>query len=81
MASGFAKHSGRLAVCVGTTGPGAILLGAPVAQALLGKAVPPDDSPFTTASMGALGTAPSSWAMKACDTVIWNPLWQRAAEI
>jgi len=26
MASGFAKHSGRLGVCVGTTGPGAIHL-------------------------------------------------------
>jgi pyruvate dehydrogenase (quinone) len=26
MASGFAKHTGRLGVCVGTTGPGAVHL-------------------------------------------------------
>jgi pyruvate dehydrogenase (quinone) len=46
------------------------LLGAPVSKALLGKAVLPDDSPFTTGGIGDLGTAPSSWAMKACDTVL-----------
>src|ERR1700761_1612642 len=45
-------------------------LGAPVAKALLGKAVLADDSPFTTGGIGDLGTAPSSWAMKACDTVL-----------
>ena len=45
------------------------LLGAPVAKALLGKAVLADDSPFTTGGIGHLGTAPSSWAMKNCDTV------------
>jgi pyruvate dehydrogenase (quinone)/pyruvate decarboxylase len=45
-------------------------LGAPVAKALLGKAVLPDDSPFTTGGIGDLGTAPSSWAMKNCDTVL-----------
>jgi pyruvate dehydrogenase (quinone)/pyruvate decarboxylase len=46
------------------------ILGAPVAKALLGKAVLPDDSPFTTGGIGDLGTAPSSWAMKSCDTVL-----------
>ena len=45
------------------------LLGAPVAKALLGKAVMTDDSPFTTGGIGHLGTAPSSWAMKNCDVV------------
>jgi pyruvate dehydrogenase (quinone) len=45
-------------------------LGAPVAKALLGKAVLPDDSPFTTGGIGDLGTAPSSWAMRNCDTVL-----------
>lgn len=44
-------------------------LGAPVAKALLGKAVLPDDSPYTTGGIGDLGTAPSSWIMKNCDTV------------
>ena len=45
-------------------------LGAPVAKALLGKAVLPDDSPLTTGGIGDLGTAPSSWAMQNCDTVL-----------
>jgi pyruvate dehydrogenase (quinone) len=45
-------------------------LAAPVAKALLGKAVLPDDSPFTTGGIGDLGTAPSSWAMQSCDTVL-----------
>jgi len=45
-------------------------LGAPVAKALLGKAVLPDDSPFTTGGIGLLGTAPSVDAMKECDTLL-----------
>jgi len=45
-------------------------LGAPVAKSLLGKAVLPDDSPLTTGGIGDLGTEPSSWAMKNCDTVL-----------
>jgi pyruvate dehydrogenase (quinone) len=46
------------------------LLGAPVAKALLGRAVLADDSPFTTGGIGDLGTAPSSWIMKNCDTLL-----------
>jgi len=46
------------------------MLGAPVVKSLLGKAVLPDDSPFTTGGIGDLGTAPSSWAMRTCDTVL-----------
>jgi pyruvate dehydrogenase (quinone) len=46
------------------------LLGAPVAKALLGKAVLADDSPLTTGGIGHLGTSPSSWAMKTCDAVL-----------
>ena len=30
----------------------------------------PDDSPFTTGGIGDLGTSPSLWAMKNCDTVL-----------
>ena len=45
-------------------------LGAPVAKALLGKAVLPDDSPYTTGGIGLLGTAPSADVMKECDTLI-----------
>jgi pyruvate dehydrogenase (quinone) len=44
-------------------------LAAPVASALLGKAVLPDDSPYATGGMGLLGTAPSQDAMMDCDTL------------
>jgi pyruvate dehydrogenase (quinone) len=46
------------------------VLGAPVAKALLGKAVLADDSPFTTGGIGHLGTQPSQWAMHNCDTLL-----------
>jgi pyruvate dehydrogenase (quinone) len=45
-------------------------LGAPVAKALLGKAVLPDDSPFTTGGIGHLGTQPTQWVMQNCDTLL-----------
>ena len=45
-------------------------LAAPVAKALLGKAVLPDDSPLTTGGIGHLGTVPSEWTMHNCDTVL-----------
>jgi pyruvate dehydrogenase (quinone) len=41
-----------------------------IIKPLLGKAVVPDDSPFTTGGIGLLGTAPSQDAMKSCDTLI-----------
>jgi pyruvate dehydrogenase (quinone) len=41
-----------------------------VIKALLGKAVVPDDSPYTTGGIGLLGTAPSQDAMQECDTLI-----------
>ncbi len=43
------------------------LLGAPIIKALLGKAAVPDDSPYTTGSIGLLGTKPSEEAMMNCD--------------
>ena len=46
------------------------LLSAPIVKALLGKAVVPDDSPYTTGSVGLLGTAPSQDAMETCDTLL-----------
>src|SRR5438270_13505482 len=45
-------------------------IGAPVIKALLGKAVIPDDSPFTTGGLGLLGTAPSQDAMEECDMLL-----------
>jgi pyruvate dehydrogenase (quinone) len=46
------------------------MLGAPVIKALLGKAVLPDDSPYTTNTIGLLGTRPSQEAMEDCDTLL-----------
>ncbi len=45
-------------------------LKAPVSKALLGKAVIPDDSPYSLGGIGLLGTAPSQDAMQECDTLI-----------
>ena len=42
----------------------------PVVKALLGKAVLPDDSPYTTGGTGLVGTAPSGDALHECDTFI-----------
>ena len=42
----------------------------PIIKALLGKAVVPDDSPYTTGGIGLLGTAPSQDALQECDTLI-----------
>src|ERR671923_1047879 len=46
------------------------ILGAPIVKALLGKAVVPDDSPFTTGTIGLLGTRPSQEAIEECDTLL-----------
>jgi pyruvate dehydrogenase (quinone)/pyruvate oxidase len=45
-------------------------LAAPIAKPLLGKAAVPDDSPYTTGSIGLLGTRPSQEAMEECDTLL-----------
>ncbi|HTS51553.1 MAG TPA: thiamine pyrophosphate-dependent enzyme [Bryobacteraceae bacterium] len=44
-------------------------LGAPIVKALLGRAAVPDDSPYTTGTIGLLGTEPSQEAMEECDTL------------
>lgn len=45
-------------------------IAAPIIKPLLGKAVVPDDSPYTTGGIGLLGTAPSQEALKECETLI-----------
>jgi pyruvate dehydrogenase (quinone) len=45
-------------------------LGAPIVKALLGKAAVPDDSPYTTGTIGLLGTRPSQEVLEACDTLL-----------
>jgi pyruvate dehydrogenase (quinone) len=71
-------NAGRKVVILagrGALGAGDVLeqvaeqLGAPIVKPLLGKAVVPDDSPYTTGSVGLLGTAPSQDAMENCDTL------------
>ena len=46
------------------------LVAGPVIKPLLGKAVVPDQSPYTTGGIGLLGTAPSQDAMEECDTLL-----------
>ena len=46
------------------------VLASPVIKALLGKAVLPDDSPYTTGGIGLLGTKPSEDALAGCDTLL-----------
>ena len=45
-------------------------IGAPIIKPLLGKAVVPDDSAYTTGGIGLLGTAPSQEALAECDTLL-----------
>src|SRR5579872_4217988 len=45
-------------------------LSAPIVKALLGKAAVPDDSPYTTGTIGLLGTLPSMEVMEECDTLL-----------
>ena len=45
-------------------------LGAPIVKALLGRAVVPDDSQYTTGCIGLLGTRPSQEVMEDCDTLL-----------
>ncbi len=44
-------------------------LNAPIIKAMLGKAVVPDDHPYTLGGIGFLGTEPSSDAMAESDTI------------
>jgi pyruvate dehydrogenase (quinone)/pyruvate oxidase len=46
------------------------MLAAPIVKPLLGKGTVPDDSPYTTGSIGLLGTVPSQQAMEECDTLL-----------
>jgi pyruvate dehydrogenase (quinone)/pyruvate oxidase len=46
------------------------VLGAPIVKPLLGKAVVPDDSPYTTGGIGHLGTRASELVLEECDTLL-----------
>jgi pyruvate dehydrogenase (quinone) len=45
-------------------------LGAPIVKALLGKAVVPDDHPYSIGGLGLLGTEPATDAMTEADTFL-----------
>lgn len=45
-------------------------IAAPIVKPLLGKAVVPDGSTYTTGGIGLLGTAPSQEALQECDTLV-----------
>jgi pyruvate dehydrogenase (quinone)/pyruvate oxidase len=72
-------HAGRKIVIMagrGAIGAGDELeaiaeqLGAVIVKPLLGKAAVPDDSPYTTGSIGLLGSRPSQDAIEDCDTLL-----------
>ena len=46
------------------------MLGAPIVKALLGRDAVPDDSKYTTGTIGLLGTRPSQEAMESCDVLL-----------
>ena len=46
------------------------MLGAPIVKALLGRDAVPDDSIYTTCTIGLLGTLPSQEAMESCDALL-----------
>jgi pyruvate dehydrogenase (quinone) len=77
-AANLINQGSKVAILAGRGGLGAgdeILelaekVGAPIIKALLGKAVVPDDSPYTTGGIGLLGTAPSQDALQECDTLL-----------
>jgi pyruvate dehydrogenase (quinone) len=46
------------------------MLAAPIVKALLGRGAVPDDSVYTTGTIGLLGTRPSQEAMESCDTLL-----------
>ena len=45
-------------------------LKAPIVKALLGKAVIPDDNPYSLGGIGLLGTEPATDAMSEADTLL-----------
>ncbi|MBZ9883440.1 pyruvate oxidase [Mesorhizobium sp. CA10] len=77
-AAAILNDAARVAILAGRGAIGAAaeleesarLLQAPVVKALLGKAVLPDDHPYTTGGIGILGTLPSQEAMETCDAVL-----------
>ena len=68
----------KVAILAGQDASGAVdalletatLLDAPIAKALLGKAILADTHPYVTGGVGDLGARPSQQALAACDTLL-----------
>ncbi len=77
-AAGILNSGHQIAIVLGSGARGAATeieelarrLNAPVAKALLGKDVLPDESPFTTGGIGVFGTAATSAVMAQVDTLL-----------
>ncbi len=77
-AAGVLNEGQKVAILAGRGAIGACeeleavaeLLAAPIVKPLLGKGAVPDDSPYTTGSIGLLGTRPSQEALEGCDTLL-----------
>ena len=77
-AAGVLNEGRKVAILAGRGAIGACeeleavaeLLAAPIVKPLLGKGAVPDDSPYTTGSIGLLGTRPSQEALESCDTLL-----------
>src|SRR5690606_2260747 len=78
LAASVLNRAERVMILAGQGAAGAVseleksadLLAAPVAKALLGKAILPDDHPHSTGGIGMLGTLPSEEAMEGCDALL-----------
>jgi pyruvate dehydrogenase (quinone) len=77
-AAGILNAGHQIAIVLGSGARGAAAeieqlarqLNAPVAKALLGKDVLPDDSPFSTGTIGVFGTSATAAVMEQADTLL-----------
>jgi pyruvate dehydrogenase (quinone)/pyruvate oxidase len=77
-AAGALRGRRRVAILAGAGARGARAeleavaerLGAPIIKAMLGKDCVPDDSPYTTGTIGLVGTRPSEEALETCDGLL-----------
>lgn len=77
-AAGVLNAGRKVAIVIGSGARGAAAelealaekLQAPIAKALLGKDVLPDDSPYSTGTIGVFGTSATAAVMNAADTLL-----------
>ncbi len=77
-AAAVLNRAGKVAILAGAGARGARAeleavadkLAAPIIKAMLGKDCVPDDSPYTTGTIGLVGTRPSEDALESCDGLL-----------